>query len=115
MFKRLVISVLGVAAMSAAPSIATATAGTATFSGVVTDDNCENGDHSHMKMGDTDAECTNACVNSHGSRYILFDGKTPYILSDLKTLETFAGQRVTVEGVLDAKTRTITITSIVRR
>src|SRR5437762_165041 len=100
--------VLGVALLSAAPS-------TQTFTGVITDDNCANGNHSHMRMGDTDAECAVACNSAHGSPYILFDGKNAYTLSDQRTPEKFAGKKVTVVGTLDAKTKTITVTSIVLR
>lgn len=64
-----------------------------TFSGVVTDSMCEDGDHSHMRMGPTDAECTVACVNTHGATYVLYDGKNAYTLSDQKTPEKFAGKR----------------------
>jgi hypothetical protein len=82
------------------------------FTGVVTDSMCENGDHSHMKMGPTDAECTIACVKEHGASYVLWDGKNSYTLSDQKTPEQFAGKRVTVRGTLDAKTKTIQVDSI---
>ncbi len=73
---------------------------------------CENGDHSHMKMGPTDAECTKACIQFHDAKYMLYDGKASYTLSDQKTPEKFAGQKVTVTGSLDAKTQTIRMDSI---
>jgi hypothetical protein len=92
--------------------LAAAQATQQTFSGVVTDDNCDNGDHSHMKMGDNDRECTVACIDSHGASYVLYDGKTAYKLSDQKTPEKFAGGTVRVVGVLDAKTKTIQVSSI---
>jgi hypothetical protein len=109
---RLVVLVLGVAALSASPGTTTIAADTAEFRGVITDDNCDTGDHSHMKMGDTDAECTVACINAHGATYVLFDGKTAYTLSDQKSPEKFAGKKVRVVGTLDAKTRTIQVSSI---
>jgi hypothetical protein len=83
-----------------------------TFTGVVTDSMCSDGDHSQMRMGPTDTECTNACVNIHGAMYVLYDGKQTYTLSDQKTPEKFAGKRVTVTGTLDAKTKTILVDSI---
>lgn len=83
-----------------------------TFTGVVTDSMCANGDHSGMRMGPTDAECTTACVSIHGASYILYDGKQSYALSDQKTPEKFAGKRVTVLGVVNAKTKTIQVDSI---
>ena len=42
----------------------------------------------------------------------LFDGTDVYALSDQKTPERFAGQRVTVTGTLDVKTKTIRVESI---
>src|SRR4051812_27210466 len=82
------------------------------FTGMITDDICDHGDHSQMKMGDTAHDCTIACVVGHGASYVLFDGKNVYALSDQKTPEKFAGQKVTVLGALDAKTKTIQVTSI---
>jgi len=83
-----------------------------TFTGVITDDNCYNGDHSRMRMGPTDAECTKACIDAHGALYVLYDGKNSYTLSDQKTPEKFAAQKVKVVGTLDAKTKTIHVESI---
>src|SRR5262249_44100578 len=83
------------------------------FTGAITDSMCPTGDHSHMKMGDTDGECTVACVNAHGAQYVLYDGKQAYTLSDQKTPEKFAGKKVTVSGNLNAKTMTIQVSSIV--
>jgi hypothetical protein len=84
-----------------------------TFTGKITDSMCATADHSQMKMGSDDAECTNACVNVHGAAYVLYDGKKAYILSDQKTPEKFAGKAVTVIGTLDARTATIQVESIV--
>jgi len=84
-----------------------------TFTGMISDSECENGDHSHMRMGSTDGECTLACVRDHGASFVLFDGKNVYALSDQKAPEKFAGQRVTVSGTLDAKAKTIHVDSIV--
>ena len=83
-----------------------------TFSGVVTDGMCATGDHSRMRMGSNDAECTTACVSAHGATYVLFDGKTAYSLSDQRTPEKFAGKKVKVTGTLDARTKTIQVESI---
>ncbi len=73
---------------------------------------CATADHSHMKMGPTDAECTIACINEHGALYVLYDGKEVYTLSDQQTPERFAGKKVTVTGTLDAKTKVIKVESI---
>jgi hypothetical protein len=96
-----------VAALSAAP----AQQGQK-FAGVITDDMCAKADHSGMRMGPNDAECTKACVALHNADYVLYDGKTAYVLSDQKLPEKFAGQKVTVVGALDEKAKTIKVNSI---
>lgn len=83
-----------------------------TFTGIITDEMCANGSHSRMRMGPTDADCTLACIVAHGARYVLFDGKSAYILSDQKTPEEYAAQKVTVTGTLDSKTMTIKVAAI---
>jgi Protein of unknown function (DUF5818) len=83
-----------------------------TFTGVVSDDMCATGDHAVMRMGANDAECARACVSAHGAQYVLFDGTRAYVLSDQKTADTFAGQKVRVVGTLDAKSGRITVESI---
>jgi len=82
------------------------------FTGTITDSMCSNANHSSMRMGPTDAECTVACVLAHGALYVLFDGKEVYTLSDQQTPEKFAGKKVTVTGTLDAKSKTIKVDSI---
>jgi len=83
-----------------------------TFTGVITDTECSTGDHSHMRMGPTDAECVTACASEHGAAYLLVDGKREYALSDQKTPEKFAAKKVTITGTLDAKGQTIRVSSI---
>ena len=102
----LIVLTLGAVAALAAPPAKQ------NFTGVVTDSMCADGDHSQMRMGPTDAECTNACVSIHGAMYVLYDGKQTYTLSDQKAPEKFAGKRVTVTGTLDAKTKAIRVDSI---
>ena len=82
------------------------------FTGVITDSMCADGDHSHMQMGSNDAECTNACIDSHSASYVLYDGKQAYFLSDQKTPEKFAGKNVVVTGNLDASKKTINVEMI---
>jgi Protein of unknown function (DUF5818) len=96
---------LAVSALSAAPR-------KQTFTGTITDNMCATGGHASMRMGPTDAECTIACIGAHGATYVLLRGKDVYILSDQRTPEQFAGQRVRIVGTLDAKTRTIQVDSI---
>ena len=103
--KHLILSLLAVAALSAAQ-------GKQTFTGIITDSLCTKADHSQMRMGPTDAECTVACIGAHGATYVLYDGKDVYTLSDQRTPETFAAQKVRVIGTLDAKTKTIKVDSI---
>jgi hypothetical protein len=94
--------------------LATLSAGQAqqTFTGIVTDEMCPTGSHAHMKMGATDADCTRACIAAHGSRYVLYDGKRAYILSDQEAPEALAAQKARVTGTLDEKTMTIRVASI---
>lgn len=84
-----------------------------TFTGVITDSECATANHALMRMGDTDAECAQACADSHGATYLLFDGKVAYQLTDQKSPVAFAGKKVTVTGDLDPKTKTIKVESIV--
>jgi hypothetical protein len=84
-----------------------------TFTGTITDSMCANAaGHSAMRMGPTDADCTRACVTAHGATYVLYSGTDVYELSDQRTPEKFAGEKVRVTGTLDAKTKTIRVDSI---
>jgi hypothetical protein len=80
-----------------------------TFTGAITDSMCATADHSRMGMGPTDGECTIACVDAHAARYVLFDGKDVYALSDQQTPERFAGKKVTVTGKVKTDTKTIEV------
>jgi hypothetical protein len=106
--KPLIFSILALAALAALA----AAQGKRTFTGAITDSMCAYADHSHMRMGDTDAECTIACVREHDAAYVLSDGKEVYTLSDQQTPEKFAGKKVTVTGTLDPKTKKIQVDSI---
>jgi hypothetical protein len=108
--KRLILSVI-VLSLAAGAALFAASAKQA-FTGTITDDMCARADHSRMRMGPTDAECTLACIDVHGASYVLYDGKSAYMLSDQRTPEKFAGQKVRVVGTLDAKTKTIQVDSI---
>ncbi len=101
----LVVSLLALSSLSAAQ-------GKQTFLGVITDDMCAKDGHATMRMGPNDAECTKACVATHGAEYVLSDGKQVYTLSDQKTPEKFAGKKVKVTGTLDAKTKAIQVSSM---
>jgi hypothetical protein len=103
--KPLILGFLVMAALAAVPD-------TRPFTGVIADSMCAEGDHSRMRMGPTDAECTIACVSVHDAAYVLYDGKEVYTLSGQQTLEKFAAQKVTVVGTLEATTKTIRVDSI---
>jgi len=74
---------------------------------------CAAANHTQMRMGPTDAECTIACVDAHGALFVLYDGKAVYALSDQKSPEKLAGKKVTVTGTLNTSTRTIQVASII--
>ena len=102
---RAIVVILTLAGMSAGQ-------GSRTFTGIITDSECSTADHSHMRMGPTDAECVAACISEHGGTYLLFDGKTAFALSNQKTPEKFAARKVAITGTLDAKGKAIHVDSI---
>jgi hypothetical protein len=101
-----------VIAVLALTSLSSAQGKPQTFVGTITDNMCPMANHTQMQMGPTDADCVKACVAAHGASYVLYDGKKAYELSDQKTPEKFAAQRVRVVGTLDAKTNKIAVQSI---
>src|SRR3954462_5176851 len=103
--KALITTLLPVSALAAAPR-------KQTFTGIISDNRCARGGHAQMRMGPTDAECTTACVAIHGATYVLAAGTRVYTLSDQKTPELFAGQKVKVIGTVESKTNTIQVASI---
>ena len=103
--KLLILIMLAITVLTAAP-------GKQTFTGTITDSMCSTADHSQMKMGPTDAECTKACIDEHGASYVLYDGKDAYFLSDQTTPEKFAGKKVVVTGTLDAAKKIIRVETI---
>jgi hypothetical protein len=68
------------------------------------------GNHKSMNMG-TDEKCVLECVRA-GAKYALWDGKATYVLSDQTGAAKFAARKVTVTGTLDAKAKTIQVSSI---
>jgi hypothetical protein len=81
-----------------------------TFTGVITDTMCK---ASHTMESPAD-KCVRDCVHANPSayKYALYDGKHIYVLSDQRTPEKFAAQKVNVRGTLDQKTNTIRVESI---
>lgn len=86
-------------------------AATQTFTGTITDTMCGK---KHMSPGKSDADCTRECMKLKGDwTYGLVVGNTVYHLTgDNKQFATFAGQRVTVAGVVTGET--IAVQTIVR-
>ena len=81
------------------------------FVGVVTDTMCG----AKHTMGVTpDSKCVIECVKSDPDKYkyALLVGKNIYVLSDQKTPEKFAAQKVKVTGTLYEKTKVIDVKSI---
>ncbi len=73
------------------------------YKGVITESMCLK-DHNTMNMG-ADPDCIRQCVRTvKGVRYVLWDGRTAYKLSDQETPEKFAGQQVKVTGSVSPKT-----------
>jgi len=80
-----------------------------TFTGVITESMCVT-DHKAMKMG-PDPDCIKKCAKQ-GTKYVLFDGKNTYKLSDQQTPAQFAAQKVKVTGTLYVKTGIIQVDKI---
>jgi hypothetical protein len=99
-----------IAGLALAAASVSAQAPRRTFVGVIGDSECPRGDHSTMKMGETNAECAKACVESHGAALTLVEGDQEYELSDQARALPFAGQVVTVKGTL--QNRRINVESI---
>jgi hypothetical protein len=88
------------------------------FTGEIMDSACaKQGSHAMMekehKMPDDAKACTLACVKA-GAQYVLYDPATKktYALDDQKKPESFAGQKVRVNGNLDSATNTIHVFAI---
>ena len=82
-----------------------------TYTGTITDSMCV---MNHKMMNITpDSKCARECVNkSKEVKYVLHDGKNTYKLSDQKTPEQFAGQKVKLTGTLFPKTGVIKVDKI---
>jgi hypothetical protein len=84
-----------------------------TFTGTITDSMCV-ADHAMMHVT-PDAKCVRECVKAGSSvKYVLYDGKNAYKLSDQQTPAQFAAQKVRVTGVLFPKTAIIQVEKIER-
>lgn len=84
-----------------------------TFTGTITDSMCV-ANHAMMHVT-PDSKCVRECSKAGGGvKYVLYDGKIVYKLSDQQTPEQFAGQKVKVTGTLFAKTGIIQVERIER-
>ena len=101
-----------IAVIIVSATLAFAAPASQTFTGIITDDLCGNADHKAMNVG-VDEKCVNECVKGMNAKYVLFDGNETYMLSDQKRPAVFAAKKVTVTGILDAKTKIIKVQKIV--
>jgi hypothetical protein len=75
-----------------------------TFTGTISDTMCG---AQHMAKDKSPAECTRICVQQ-GQKYALVVGKTVYTLEGHEgEVDKLAGQRVTVKGVTNGNTMTV--------
>jgi hypothetical protein len=103
--KRILVMILA----SAAPL---ATANEGLLDATITDAFCA-ASHKSGRTG-----CDERCVRERvrkGAKYVLWDGRNAYVLSDQKAAEPWAGRKVKVLTTLDAKTMEIRVISIVAR
>jgi hypothetical protein len=81
-----------------------------TFTGVITDSMCV-ANHAMMRVA-PDAKCVTECAKGGKFKYVLFDGKNAWKLSDQESPARFASQRVRVTGVLFEKTGVLRVDRI---
>ena len=86
-----------------------------TITGEIMDSQCAllGGHEKMIHEGQTEKECTNACV-AIGGKYALYDAakKMAYQLDNQKMPAKFAGAKVKVTGDYDESTKTIKVTKI---
>lgn len=97
---------------------------TSSFTGEISDSQCatkvhsEDGSHTEMLKlkgyGHTPADCSRTCVRDFGGLYVLVTAEKHmvYHLKPQDKVEPFAGQRVTIEGSLNRKTKSIHVLDI---
>lgn len=88
--------------------LAAAALGAESFTGVITDSACVT---RHTMAADS--KCIEECMKlDKSTKYVLFDGKKAYKLSDQETPARFAARRVRVTGTLYEKTGIIKVERI---
>ena len=106
-----IIPVLLAAALVSAPAAAQQKQ---TFVGIVSDTMCGR-DHKAMNHTGPEDKCVRDCVgDGKVYKYALASAKGVYVLSDQETPAKFAGQKVSVTGVLYPKTNILKVESIAR-
>ncbi len=100
-----------IAILIASAALALSASAADKFTGTITDDMCSKGDHKDMHMG-TDQKCVDECIKSMKGKYMLYDGKDTWNLSDQKVPAKFAAKKVTVTGTLDTASKTIKVDKI---
>jgi len=83
-----------------------------TFTGTITDSMCV-ANHAMMRITPA-AKCVVECAKAGNVKYVLYDGKNIYKLSDQETPARFAAQKVKVTGTLFPKTGIIQVGKIER-
>jgi hypothetical protein len=85
-----------------------------TWNGTISDNMCgakhPGGEHDGKKM--TDADCTKACVDGHGAKYVFVSGGKTYKIENqnFAGLKDHAGEKVALSG--EMKGDTITVSKI---
>ena len=93
-------------------------ANAATFKGEIMDSPCAAmGSHDKgftMTKTTTAKECTLACVNMMNGKFMLYDAakKAAYELDAQDKAKPFAGQKVTVSGTYDSKTKILRVAKL---
>jgi len=80
------------------------------FTGTITDSMCV-ANHAMMRVS-PDANCVAECAKAGRFKYVLYDGKNVYKLSDQETPARFAAKKVRVFGTLYEKTGILRVEKI---
>jgi hypothetical protein len=99
---------LTVMLLAAAASFAASTP--RTFTGTITDSMCV-ANHAMMQVR-PDAKCVTECAKGDKVKYVLYDGKNVYKLSDQETPARFAAKKVRITGTLFEKTGVLRVERI---
>jgi hypothetical protein len=82
-----------------------------TWNGTISDNMCgakhPGGEHDGKKM--TEADCTKACVDGHGAKYVFLSGGKTYKIAnqDFSGLKDHAGHKVALSGEMKGDSVTV--------